>query len=148
MADAGTALASAPIGSILRDLAFAVADAQERLDESAIEAAKRLASTDNGVEIGSGASARTATLIELGFAPTFYSFVEADLEVVLETRIQQETNVGASGELTAKTAAVGMTMSVEFQRKFAVDTSGHTRVTAKLIALPPPTRFLEALGGT
>lgn len=159
MADAGAILASAPIGTLIRDMAIAIADAQEHLDNAAIKTAQKMAST-TGLEVGSGNDKETFSLLALGFAPTFYSFVEADLELVLETRIAEDTSVGASitGEASQEgstpgstpdaepgTQAIGMTMSAEFQRKFSVETSGHTRITAKLVALPPPVRFLEVL---
>ncbi len=149
MPDAATTLASAPIGSILRDMAFAIADAQGALDQAGIDAAQKLADPNlTGLTDPSG---DPVSLLALGFAPTFYNFIEADLELYLETRIQEETTVGLSvgGSVDAQvgTVAVGMTMSADFQRKFAVETSGHTRITAKLVALPAPTRFLEFLSG-
>ena len=159
MADAAATLASAPIGDLIRDMAMAIADAQERLDDAAIKTAQRMANT-TGLKTGSGTNEQTFSLLALGFTPTFYSFVEADLELVLETRIAEETTVGASITAQANqdntqpgttpdsepgTRAIGMTMSAEFQRKFNVETSGHTRITAKLVALPPPVRFLEVL---
>lgn len=179
MADAGSTLASAPIGQLIRDMAMAIADAQEHLDAAAIRTAQKMAETVGFRRDGEDGE-ETFTLLELGFAPTFYSFIEADLELVVETRISEATSTGVSvgaelsgtttGETPASdsgtadttpdtptpaggsgspqgarssTRAVGMTMSAEFQRKFAVETSGHTRITAKLVALPPPAQFLE-----
>lgn len=190
MADAGAVLASAPIGDIIRDMAMAIADAQARLDDAGIRTAKRMADTI-ALQRGSGEDAESFSLLALGFTPTFYNFVEADLELRLETRITEDTSIGvtaggsfestsetpsaggtdtqpaetdtdpAGGEgggtpaagggaatpQRSSTRAVGMTMSAEFQRKFSVETSGHTRIAAKLVALPPPARFLEVLTG-
>ena len=195
--DAGKILASAPIGLLIRDMAMAIADAQEQLDDAAIRSARKMAETI-AFERDTDSGTESFNLLELGFAPTFYSFVEADLELVLETRISEDTSVGASvgaeASLTgtaesstspgtagaskatdsapeggdeagtspvaaagasapastgsrSSTKAVGMTMSADFQRKFGVETSGHTRITAKLVALPPPAQFLDIIGG-
>ena len=159
MASAASTLASAPIGQLIRDMAMAIADAQSYLDAAAIETTKKMADPV-GLELGGGKDKESFSLLALGFAPTFYSFIEADIELVLETRISEDTTIGANVGATLDqeggkpgatpdaepgTRAVGMTMSAEFQRKFAVETSGHTRITAKLVALPPPARFLEAI---
>lgn len=194
-ADAGKTLASAPIGLLITDMALAIADAQEQLDDAAIRSARKMAETR--LERGSGDDKESFSLLELGFAPTFYSFVEADIELLLETRISEESSVGASVSAKASlasttdattpgaaasaasdpaadpnkadaggsaeesaatrpantaagskstTKAVGMTMGADFQRKFGVETSGHTRITAKLVALPAPAQFLDIIG--
>jgi hypothetical protein len=151
MADAAKTLASAPVSEIIRSMASSIADAQEELDARSRKSAAALAAEEVTLKDRSGTE-HTRTLLELGFTPTFYSFVTVDLELSLETRITEETDVG--GEIGANVnrdatetsaTSMGMTMSANFQRKFGVETSGQTRMAAQLVALPPPPAFLDFL---
>lgn len=162
MADAGKILASAPVSEIIRSMATSIADAQEELDARSRRSAAALAAEEVTLTDRDG-NDHTRTLLDLGFTPTFYSFVTVDLELSLETRITEETDVGGeitgnasrentgstpgtdtAGEKTS-TTSMGMTMSANFQRKFGVETSGQTRMAAQLVALPPPPAFLDFL---
>jgi len=39
----------------------------------------------------------------------------------------------------------GLALNVEYTRKYGFDASAAAKVTAKLVAVPPPTLFLQAL---
>lgn len=151
MADAGKILASAPVSEIIRSMASSIADAQEELDARSRRSAAALAAEQVTLKDRDG-NDHTRTLLDLGFTPTFYSFVTVDLELSLETRITEETDVGGeisanAGREATETSAtsMGMTMSANFQRKFGVETSGQTRMAAQLVALPPPPAFVDFL---
>lgn len=175
MADAGKTLASAPVSEIIKSMAMSIADAQTALDAASRKTAVALAQEKFTFTNADGEDVERS-LLALGFTPSFYSFVAVDLELRLETRITESSDVGgevtvnanteqtgtaggaagaAGGDPAAEPAAepptrttsMGMTMSANFQRKFGVETSGHTQVTAQLVALPPPAAFMDFISG-
>lgn len=41
--------------------------------------------------------------------------------------------------------AIGMSLSAEYTRKFSFEASASTKITTKMVALPPPAALLEAI---
>jgi hypothetical protein len=80
------------VSDIFKSLAFAIAEAQEKLDNNSISQVLRLADPAYGV--GTGADRKS--LLELGFAPTFYAFQYADIsaKIHLKMRMQEEMEFG------------------------------------------------------
>lgn len=78
------------VTEIITSLALGIAQAQEKLDNNSIKQALALADPNNGI---GGKS-----LIELGFAPTFYHFQYADVsaDISLKMRLQTEFELDAS----------------------------------------------------
>jgi hypothetical protein len=76
----GQLLQNVPLGTMVENLGIAIATAQERLDNVAIDATLRLANTQTTLLDADGNTV-TRSLLELGFTPTFYHFTEATLEV-------------------------------------------------------------------
>ena len=91
----GQTLESVPLGKIVENLGVAIATAQERLDNVAIETALRLANTTVTLYDGDGNEV-VRSLLELGFSPTFYQFTEATIEVsfVATMQVAEITSVG------------------------------------------------------
>ena len=90
-------LQDVPIGDMIKSYAVGIADAQWELDQKSIALAYELMGAaitlrdEDGVE-------RDRTLLELGFAPTFYQFQEATIEVAvsLSMRVEQSVSVDLS----------------------------------------------------
>ena len=91
----GQTLESVPLGTMVENLGVAIATAQERLDNVAIETALRLANTTVTLYDGDGNEV-VRSLLELGFSPTFYQFTEATIEVSFIATLQaaEITSVG------------------------------------------------------
>lgn len=74
-----TILQQVDVSDIFTSLALGIAEAQEKLDDNSIKQALKLADTTFGE---SGTS-----LLELGFAPAFYSFTYADISASLNLKM-------------------------------------------------------------
>jgi hypothetical protein len=182
----GEALMEVPVGDFIQKLGVGIAEAQLRLDQTAVRVAAML--SDARVEFRD-AQGKTSTksLLELGFTPTFYHFSETELEVRMTISIKVEesfkfglsANVGndaasiaqagsnaAAGNAAAggngnapapapapapasggdrRAVAFGAAINVEYHRKYGFEMSGSSMVRTKMIAVPAPAPFLEAL---
>lgn len=109
-------LANLPIGEIFRSVALGIAEAQTRLDESSMAVAELMSGTrveSDGTEVDSrvyfGFTAEVEdkrvvrkperlSMIELGFTPTFYQFVDTVIEIKLAVSVSKIRQ--ASGSTT------------------------------------------------
>ncbi len=91
----GQLLQTVPLGTMVENLGIAIATAQERLDNVAIDATLRLANTTTTLLDADGNTV-TRSLLELGFTPTFYQFTEATLEVsfIASMQVAEALTVG------------------------------------------------------
>ena len=91
----GQLLQDVPLGTMIENLGVAIATAQERLDNVAIEATLRLANTKTTLLDADGQEV-TRSLLELGFTPTFYQFTEATIEVsfIASMQVAEVLSVG------------------------------------------------------
>lgn len=183
----GEVLADVPIQEMIQRLGVGIAEAQLRLDQTAVRVATLLSGARVEFTDAQG-KATSKSLLELGFTPTFYHFTEAELEVKMTVSMKVEedfgvgisANVGndagsisqaASGALGAAQGAAsgnagaaggggtnaapaegsrravmfGAAINVEYHRKYSFDVQGSSTVRAKMVSVPPPAPFLEAL---
>lgn len=173
------AVSSIPIGELVRAMAMAVADAQFALDRSSlmmaefmsgrrplrdIDSGRILSDTqgapeyqDTRVQFGytldeSGArSPAWLSMLELGFVPNFYQFVDTVIEVKLALRVSQtapavDPRTGAVSEATAHgwtTSGAGLTVSsTPIDAGYAASYSFNLELASvfktKLVPVPPP----------
>jgi hypothetical protein len=183
----GNAVTSVPIGEMVRAMAMAVADAQFELDKASMIAAefmsghrplrdpqtgKYLLDDQNRplvepslvqfgytLDVGGRRIPNMVSMMELGFVPTFYQFVDTVIEVKLALRIQQaptpvDPNTGdvmapgagtpgsrPGGGLTVASAPVdaGYAASYNFNLELA------SVFKTKLVCVPPPAVLEERL---
>ena len=83
-----------PLARMVSELGTAIADAQYKMDRTALAISQLMGSTENGIEIGE----RQYSLMELGFTPTFYQVIEATVEAKVSFTAAESTefSVGAS----------------------------------------------------
>ena len=102
----GRDLANVPMGELIRDMAFAIADAQYELDEASIRVAQLMggrmpilddngnvtATQDTRVYFGKDeeGNAQKLSMMELGFSPTFYQFTNNIIEVKIAIKLSRE----------------------------------------------------------
>jgi outer membrane protein OmpA-like peptidoglycan-associated protein len=103
--EGATVLQQVDVSDIFTSLAMGIADAQKKLDDNSIAQITKLANTKLGDK----------SLLELGFAPAFYSFTYADIsasihlkmkmkdEFALDVKIKAEYNSGKQGKDDYKT---------------------------------------------
>ncbi|MCD8512325.1 MAG: hypothetical protein LRY63_02115 [Nitrincola sp.] len=173
----GQELLNVPMGDMIRDMAFAIADAQMQLDANSVEVAEMMSGLkviydesgkkvfdDSRVYFGhtydaSGNRVPTrVSMLELGFTPTFYQFVDTIIEVKIAIKITQtnssldrqrdttrNTNTTLSGGLgflrasgnrnkTVNTSQVDATYS----SRYSYSAEGASLLRTKLCPVPPP----------
>ena len=136
-------MSSAPLPDIVSSLGLAIAQGQFALDLNSAEIAKTLTTTE--IEI----DGKNYNLLELGFLPTFYAYTEATVEAKLSYTINESTETSIAGSASVKVrtpfVVVAATVSASYARKFSVEASGSSSIAARLVALPPPEKFLKVL---
>lgn len=144
-------LQQVPLPSLLRELGRGVADAQFALDQTGLEIARRLGDAEAfGVQFSGEENKRS--LLELGFAPTFYHFAEATVDIRVSLSMSQSTETSLSVGATVG-GAYGFVMfaasvSASFTAKYSYEASGSSALTARLVAIPAPTLLSEVLATT
>lgn len=98
-AETSKALADVPFGSMLTSLALAIVDAQHALDMSSLRMAQALTgeyedSKQQKVSTLISFDGQQVSLLELGFTPTFYHFVETTIEMKIS--VSMSTAAGES----------------------------------------------------
>lgn len=135
------ALEQAPLGALVEKLGLAIASAQTALDRSAIELAVQLADPELGIELGG----QRRSLLSLGFAPTFYQFTEAtiDIKVSFSTALSTEFSVG--GSIGVNIGVFAASVNASYSQKYSYKAEGSSAVTSRLVSVPAPTVFHDML---
>src|SRR5688572_31897194 len=107
----GQELLNVPMGDMIRQMAFAIADAQVQLDESSLRVAEMMSgqrierdragnATGTAVDTTVLFDGERLSMLELGFTPTFYQFIDTVIEVKIAIKISVE--VARSEEHTSE----------------------------------------------
>jgi hypothetical protein len=141
-----TELQQAPLPEMVQRLGLAIAQAQLALDRNSAEIAQILANEENGIDLNDGAGTRS--LLELGFAPTFYHITEATVEarVAFTASESQQFSVGAS--LGVNVGFFAASVNASYSAKYAFEASGSSSISARFVSIPPPGVFNELLRST
>lgn len=105
MPNIGQQLLSVPFGDMVRSLGFAIADAQMALDQNSTKIAHMMSGVDPDSRVFF--AGREYSLIELGFTPTFYQFVDTIIEVKMAitmttSRISTNSRTRTSSDTTKR----------------------------------------------
>ena len=142
----GQELGTMPIATLVQSLGEGIANAQFKLDKTSIDITRMIADkTNHPIDLGG----QTYSLLELGFAPTFYQFVDTTLEIKMavsmrmEQDSQQEYNAGyqSKSRYHCYTAAV----NAGYTSKFSYSVEGSSVMRTKLIVVPTPAILEERL---
>ncbi|MGB1108706.1 MAG: hypothetical protein ACPG4N_00025 [Gammaproteobacteria bacterium] len=173
----GHELLAVPMGDMIRQMAFAIADAQQELDESSMRVAEMMSGRKvlrdeegNLIDIdGNLLPADSApvtepvhvhfdgeeiSMMELGFSPTFYQFVDTLIEVKIAIKITRETSRDSKkqGEITKKTkkrsglfgigsrktTVTTTPVDASYSSKYSYSAEGSSLLRTKLVPVPPP----------
>lgn len=183
----GQELLNVPMGDMIRQMAFAIADAQLELDESSVRVAELMSGqrphrdaegnlvdkhgkptdvpeyvdtrvyfgheTVNGVDTPARVS-----MMELGFTPTFYQFIDTIIEVKIAIRVTQDTehklvNQGSTTTTTTdsrkrsilfgsqtdrRTVVTTTPVDASYTSKYSYSAEGSSFLRTKLVPVPPP----------
>ena len=177
-------LAEIPFGELLTSLGRGVAEAQLALDQMSTLVAlsmsgryqvvtnqageSSLAPADTRVRFGG----EELSLLELGFTPTFYQFVDTILEIKVSVSMTREESTSTTRSATTtdtqqwteggflgiggkqQTRTNTTTVSSQYAAKYQYSAEGASIVRTKLVPVPPPSglaalvRELAAAPGT
>lgn len=211
----GQELLDVPMGEMIRDMAFAIAEAQLRLDENSIEVAemmgglKTITETIEGKEvvtfedsrvffgkqkvtrreaeilrtepgyasmkdtldeaIGGASTPDTEitipdrlSMLELGFSPTFYQFVDTIIEVKISIKYTREGSYSSSRQtnstsksgnisfgfrrgLSNKRNVTTSQVNSTYSQKYSYSAEGSSLLRTKLVPIPPPAILEERI---
>ena len=163
----GTDLLNAPFPEMVKTLGVGIAEAQYELDLVSMKIARMMAGyapepeeTDDGGGASIGAPERTVlvpfgdgnqySLLELGFTPNFYQFVDTLIELKMSISMSTETKSSRSsttvdGRISGKvgffSASAKMhvsTVSASFSAKYQYSAEGSSLMRTKLVPVPAP----------
>lgn len=169
-----TELENAPFAQIIRNIGVGIAEAQYELDLVSMKIARMMAgyqpeeetgdppsTTRNTertlvVDIGDG-KAGGYSLLELGFTPTFYQFIDTLIELKMSISVSKETNFSRSstninarvsgklGFFSASSRLSASVVSARYSSKYQYAAEGSSLVRTKLVPVPAPTILEERI---
>jgi hypothetical protein len=125
---------------MISSMGTGIAEAQRRLDEISFEITKMMSGTDpkHRIKLGVGENAPTYSLLDLGFTPTFYQFVDTTLEIKVAFSMKSETastaGAGQQKAVTTRSTPVDAT----YANRFQYPVEGSSVLRTKLVTVPPP----------
>jgi hypothetical protein len=159
----GTELLAVPFPEMIQRLGVGVAEAQLQMDMVSLRIARLMAGydeDDDEEEEGDGVKSprylvnfgdgKSYSLLELGFTPTFYQFVDTVIELKMSismTRTTETKLTKSSFHASAKGYAVpfaaggsvsSSSVSASFASKYQYSAEGSSVMRTKLVPVPPP----------
>lgn len=173
----GTELLNAPLPELVKTLGVGIAEAQFELDLVSTRIARLMAgyqepapSADQPtpdpqqesttlersmlVKLGDG---KQYSLLELGFTPTFYQFVDTLIELKMSISMTRETEVeqasrqldaslkGSVGFFSASAKMRVSTVSASYAAKYQYSAEGSSLMRTKLVPVPAPAILEERI---
>jgi hypothetical protein len=162
----GQELLNVPFPEMVRNMGLAIAEAQYELDMVSMRLAQLMAgyvesyddegnlhTEDRRVTFGTG----SYSLLELGFTPTFYQFVDTIIEVKISISISSEASYqhrqssfalsvpGAFGFAFGGGSIRASSVSASYANKYQYSADGSSLLRTKLVPLPPPAILEERI---
>lgn len=170
----GQDLLNVPFPQMIRSMGLAIAEAQYELDIVSMKIARLMAGfapekedDENGtgfdsdrvnlVQIGPSKENDSYSLLELGFTPTFYQFVDTLIEVKVSISMSQEdtskqSSVQAQASVSGKVGffsgsakAKVSSVSASYASKYQYSAEGSSILRTKLVTVPAPAILEERL---
>jgi len=172
----GTALANVPIGTLIKSVALGIAEGQAALDIESIRNAQmmsgygpnwigdeKLDMEDYRVAFGRDEKGdpNLVSMMELGFTPSFYQFVDTLIEVkmaITATRDSSDVtrnkgatttiNASSSSSWFSRSSSVTVTstpVDATYSNKYGYSAEGSSLVRTKLVPVPPPAILEERI---
>ena len=165
----GTELLAVPFPEMVQRLGVGIAQAQLQLDMVSMRIARLMAGYDEEQETkeppGDGNKSKKYlvkfgdgqeySLMELGFTPTFYQFVDTviELKMSISMRSEAETKLDASSSMTAGGAfwtpfggggaVSSSSVSASYAAKYQYSAEGSSLMRTKIVPIPAPALFEE-----
>lgn len=157
----GRELLNAPMGAMIQKMASAIAESQVALDESSLRVAEMMSgkmreTDENGVESevdtrvyfgkNDQGEAEKLSMIELGFTPTFYQFVDNLIELKMAITIKSESaserkTKGKETRFRWNRSGISISttpVDATYSSKYSYSSEGSSLLRTKLVPVPPP----------
>jgi hypothetical protein len=171
MASIGHMLADVPFGEMIQSMGLAIAEAQYSLDEVGIRLAQMM-SGEYEVETVDPNTGNTSiekreayvtfdneklSLLELGFTPTFYQFVDSICEIKISMSMSTDfsfskktKNFSASGSAShfifaGKAKMRASSVSTEYSSRYQYSAEGSSLLRTKIVPVPSPAVLEERI---
>jgi hypothetical protein len=170
----GTELLNAPFPEMVKTLGIGIAEAQYELDLVSMKIARMMAGyapdpepEDGSLPASAGTPERTMlvplgdgksySLLELGFTPNFYQFVDTLIELKISISMSRETNFshssttvnanlkGSVGFFSASASMRVSTVSASYASKYQYSAEGSSLMRTKLVPVPAPALLEERI---
>lgn len=168
----GKQLTDVELSKIIRDMGIGIAQAQFELDRSSMRLAQMMsgASYEEEVEGPDGQitletrdpvlvkfDGKNYSMLQLGFTPTFYQFVDTILEIKMSISMSKESSSkfgrssvsasakGSVGFFSAKGSMKATAVSASFASKYQYSAEGSSSIRTKLVPVPPPAILEERI---
>jgi hypothetical protein len=162
----GQELLNVPFPDLVRNLGLAIAEAQMALDVTSMRLAQFMAGyVETTDEEGNTTVERKTirfgdqdlSLLELGFTPTFYQFVDTVIEVKISISFATETSYQQRSSSFHMSMAGGFflgfgggtirttSVSASYASKYSYSAEGSSLLRTKLVVVPPPTILEERI---
>lgn len=139
----GRQLENVPVGTLIRKLGESIAEAQLALDRNAIAALSLMADREKGIVLPGETEARS--MLELGFAPTFFHFNNATVEAVVTFSVTEghEATVGASAGVNI--GVFSATINASYTSKYQFSAAASSTIRANLVSVPAPQALTDLI---
>lgn len=169
----GRQLTDVKISNLIRDIGFGIAEAQFELDRTSMRIAQMMSGAQYEIEDGFDDAGQPKTkkegptlvkfggkkysMIELGFTPSFYQFVDTIIEVKMsismtssESRSNSNTRLDVKGKasvgfFSGSASLTATAVSASFASKYQYSAEGSSLVRTKLVPVPPPAILEERI---
>lgn len=161
----GQQLLDVPFPEMVKSMAVGIAEAQYELDLVSLRIAQMMSGNDvldeNGEVLVPAARVRLGdedfSLLELGFTPSFYQFVDTIIEVKMSISMSRESSrslavkrssgniSGKVGFLKASAKVSASSVNAEYAAKFQYSAEGSSLLRTKLVPVPPPAILQERI---
>ncbi len=177
----GQELLNVPMGEMIRDMALSIAEAQIALDASSMRVAEMMSgkvlvlnpdgtamldtagkpvSHDTSITfptlVGGKRVESRMSMLELGFSPTFYQFVDTIIEVKIAIKITRDTEYKTNWSSRQETRKqIGCSensvqttqVDASYTAKYGYTAEGSSLLRTKLVPVPPPAILEERIRG-
>jgi len=149
MSRVGQELTSVPFHDLISNLGLGIATAQLELDKNSTKVAQMMSGINEEDRILF--NGKKLSLIELGFTPTFYQFVESTIEIKIVVKMKEsETEETRERTVEKETETTGWwfwrsekvlsttTVDAKYAKKYDYSVEGSSLIRTKLVPVPPP----------
>jgi hypothetical protein len=166
MPQIGQELLNVPFPDLVRNLGLAIAEAQMALDVTSMRLAQFMAGYVETTDAEGHTTVERKTirfgdqdlsLLELGFTPTFYQFVDTIIEVKVSISFASESSYQSQSSSFHMSMAGGFflgfgggtvrttSVSASYASKYNYSAEGASLLRTKLVVVPPPTILEERI---